>query len=47
MARQGQLLEKLALDELTARLRRLDVYASKARFGLADSRDRLQRQDAP
>ena len=47
IARQGQLLEKLALDELTARLRRLDVYASKARFGLADSRDRLQRQDAP
>ena len=44
MARQGRLLEKLATDELTARLRRLDVYASKARFGLADSRDRIQRE---
>lgn len=47
LERQGRLLEKLALDELTSRLRRLDVYASKARFGLADSKDRLQRQDAP
>ena len=45
MARQGELLEKLASDELTARLRRLDVYAGKARFGLADSRDRVQRED--
>jgi chromosome segregation ATPase len=44
VARQGRLLEKLASDELTARLRRLDVYASKARFGLADSKDRIQRQ---
>ena len=44
MAQQGRLLEKLATDELTTRLRRLDVYASKARFGLADSRDRIQRE---
>lgn len=44
VARQGRLLEKLARDELTARLRRLDVYAGKARFGLADSKDRVQRQ---
>ena len=44
MARQGRVLETLATDELTARLRRLDVYASKARFGLADSRDRVQRE---
>jgi predicted negative regulator of RcsB-dependent stress response len=45
MARQGRLLEKMATDELTARLRRLDVYASKARFGLADSKDRVQREE--
>lgn len=44
MTRQGRLLEKMAVDELTARLRRLDVYASKARFGLADSKDRVQRE---
>ena len=44
MTRQGRLLEKRATDELTARLRRLDVYASKARFGLADSQDRIQRE---
>ena len=43
MARQGALLEKLATDELTRRLRRLEVYASKARFGLADSKDRVTR----
>lgn len=41
MSRQGQLLEKQAIDELTARLRRLDNYANKARFGLADSKDRV------
>lgn len=43
MERQGALLEKLASDELTRRLRRLEVYASKARFGLADSKDRITR----
>ena len=45
MTRQGQLLEKLATDELTARLRRLDSYANKARFGLADSKDRVSREE--
>ena len=44
-ARQGQLLEKLATGELTARLRRLDSYANKARFGLADSKDRISREE--
>ena len=43
LARQGALLEKLASDELTRRLRRLEVYAGKARFGLADSKDRVTR----
>ena len=45
MMRQGQFLEKLALDELGARLQRLESYASKARFGLADSKDRITRQE--
>ena len=37
---QGRLLESLATNELSARRRRLEVYADKARFGLADSYDR-------
>ena len=37
---QGHKLESLATNELTARRRRLEVYADKARFGLADSYDR-------
>jgi tetratricopeptide (TPR) repeat protein len=40
MARQGQLLEVVAVDELTARRQRLDQYMGKARFALADSYDR-------
>jgi len=44
MERQGKLLEKLATDELAARQRRLEVYAGKARFGLADSMDRITRR---
>lgn len=44
LMRQGQLIEKLASEELRARLRRLDVYAGKARFGLADSKDRMLRK---
>lgn len=46
MASQGASLEKLASDELTRRLRRLEVYSSKARFGLADSKDRVTRDGA-
>ena len=45
MTRQGRFLEQLATDELVARLRRVESYASKARFGLADSKDRIARQD--
>jgi tetratricopeptide (TPR) repeat protein len=45
IARQGRVLEQLATDELTARLRRLDGYANKARFGLADSKDRVGREE--
>lgn len=40
MARQGALLETLAIEELEARRRRLEEYQVKARFALADSYDR-------
>ena len=43
--RQGEILEQQALDELTARLRRLESFANKARFGLADSKDRVTREN--
>jgi predicted negative regulator of RcsB-dependent stress response len=39
MKRQGRLLESLATSELSDRRRRLEVYADKARFGLANSYD--------
>ena len=40
MSSQGRLLESLATNELSARRRRLEIYADKARFGLANSYDR-------
>ncbi|MBT8092498.1 MAG: tetratricopeptide repeat protein [Gammaproteobacteria bacterium] len=40
MARQGHLLESVAVDELVARRGRLEDYRDKARFALADSYDR-------
>ncbi len=40
MARQGSLLESVAIDELVARRARLEDYRDKARFALADSYDR-------
>ena len=51
MARQGQLLEIVAIDELTARRSRIENFRDKARFALADSYDRATqsqaRQDEP
>ena len=44
MARQGHLLETVAIRELQARRERLDDYQSKARFAVADSYDRATRQ---
>lgn len=44
MARQGHLLETVAINELKARRDRLDEYQSKARFAVADSYDRATRQ---
>jgi predicted negative regulator of RcsB-dependent stress response len=40
MARQGRLLELVAIDELVARRERLDTYEEQARYALADSYDR-------
>ncbi len=40
MARQGHLLEVMALNELETRITRLEEYQVKARFALADSYDR-------
>jgi tetratricopeptide (TPR) repeat protein len=40
MARQGRILEIVAIDELVARRDRLEGYRDKARFALADSYDR-------
>jgi len=51
MARQGRMLEQLAIHELDQRRAQLEDYQIKARFALADSYDRAnelqeQRQDA-
>jgi hypothetical protein len=40
MARQGHMLEKVAIRELTTRRNRLEAYQNKARFAFADSYDR-------
>ncbi|KUJ82683.1 hypothetical protein AWR36_012070 [Microbulbifer flavimaris] len=50
MARQGKMLETLAIDELERRRAQLENYQIKARFALADSYDRAnelqeQRED--
>lgn len=59
MARQGRVLELVAIDELVARRDRLETYRDQARYALADSYDRatedrleietaaLQKGDAP
>ena len=46
MARQGRLLERVAIDELSARRSRLENYGDKARFALADSYDRASQAQA-
>ncbi len=46
MARQGHLLETLAIEELVARRTRLENYGDKARFALADSYDRATQSQA-
>ncbi|MDH3645701.1 MAG: tetratricopeptide repeat protein [Gammaproteobacteria bacterium] len=46
MARQGRLLEVVAIEELVARRGRLENYGDKARFALADSYDRATQSQA-
>ncbi|MGB5630993.1 MAG: tetratricopeptide repeat protein [Woeseiaceae bacterium] len=46
MARQGHLLEVLAIDRLIARRDHLEDYGDKARFALADSYDRATQAQA-
>jgi tetratricopeptide (TPR) repeat protein len=46
MARQGRLLEVVAINELVARRDRLENYRDKARFALADSYDRATQAQA-
>jgi tetratricopeptide (TPR) repeat protein len=46
MARQGHLLEVVAIEELIARRGRLENYGDKARFALADSYDRATQAQA-
>jgi len=46
MARQGHLLEKVAVEELVTRRSRLENFGDKARFALADSYDRATQVQA-
>jgi tetratricopeptide (TPR) repeat protein len=46
MARQGRLLEVVAIGELVARRDRLESYGDRARFALADSFDRATQAQA-
>ncbi len=46
MARQGHLLETVAIEELMTRRGRLESYRDKARFALADSYDRATQSQA-
>lgn len=47
LARQGHLLEALAVNELTRRRERLDEFQVKARFAMADSYDRASKAQPP
>ncbi|MGB5454538.1 MAG: hypothetical protein WBO18_00940, partial [Gammaproteobacteria bacterium] len=44
MARQGRVLEQMAINELDKRRKRLEEYQIKARFALAESYDRATKQ---
>jgi hypothetical protein len=43
MARQGQLIETVAINELKTRGERLERYQTQARYAVADSYDRATR----
>jgi tyrosine-protein phosphatase YwqE len=46
MARQGHVLEVVAIDELRVRRQRLEDYQNQARYALADSYDRATQTQA-
>ena len=46
MARQGQLIETVAVNELKARGERLEIYQTQARYAVADSYDRATKAQA-
>ena len=46
MARQGQLIETVAINELKTRSQRLELYQTQARYAVADSYDRATRLQA-
>jgi chromosome segregation ATPase len=46
MARQGHLIETVAINQLNARRERLVAQQNEARYGVADSYDRAQRAQA-
>jgi hypothetical protein len=46
MAKQGHLIETVAIDELKTRRARLEVYQTQARYAVADSYDRAAKVQA-
>ena len=46
MARQGHLIETVAINELKARGERLEIYQTQARYAVADSYDRATKAQA-
>ena len=46
MARQGHMLETVAINELKIRRKRLELYQNEARYAFADSYDRAARSQA-
>jgi hypothetical protein len=46
MAKQGHLIETVAIDELRTRRARLEVYQTQARYAVADSYDRAAKVQA-
>jgi len=46
LARQGQVIEAVAIDELNTRRQRLEAYQVQARYAVADSYDRALKQHA-
>ncbi len=46
MARQGHMLETVAINELKIRRKRLEMYQNEARYAFADSYDRAARSQA-